>query len=177
MKTRALLLCAAGLVVALAGTAGATIRNSGITCTGSASITNDDGKVYPVSGTDAKATVPRNGVATYTGAVRPATHDHQGEVVIDLGLVKIRPGTWGPSQNKGNGSTKTGTYQLPAAFKYVPPGEYTVSGFHAGKEGRCEGEVVIDVEGTLVDNPVGLVSLAVTGVSAAALLSAGWARP
>jgi hypothetical protein len=166
----------AAILLLTADPAGAILTNDKVVCTGSAIITDDDGKQYPVDAADSKATVPKNGTAAWQGSVSPPTHNHTGEVVLELPLTDIELGAWGPSPNTGNEPSRTGTKNIPSAVEQLPPGEYVVSGFHRGDEGGCTGTVTVVIEGGILSTPAGIVSVVGTVLTGGLLGLASMAK-
>ena len=156
------------LVVLLLGAtpAGAELTTNEVGCAGSAVITTDDGGTVTVDAEDDTVELPAGaGDAEWQGSVATVTHDHSGEVNLAAGPSTIELGSWS-SPNAGDDPDATGTKELPPALQDVPPGKYVVSGFHQGNEGRCEGEVTVEVGGSILASPIsaGSVGLAVIGL-------------
>lgn len=149
----------------LAGTAapaGATFDENTIGCAGSATITDDDGATYDIDADDDRVVVPRVGSAAWQGSIATVTHNHSGEVRLELGPASVTVGEWGPAENAGDKSSASGTQELPEALANVPTGRYDVSGFHQGDEGRCSGSVTVEFEGSPFDTPIGVVTAGLT---------------
>lgn len=157
---------AAGVVAALslifgAAPASAIFTQNTIGCSGSATITDSDGNTYQGNADDVSVEVPREGVADWRGSISTVTHNHSGEVNLALGPVDIQLGKWGPSRNADDESSSSGTKEIPEALQYVLPGEYVVSGFHQGDEGRCAGYAVVAVDVAPFSTPTGIAVVTV----------------
>lgn len=156
----------AGAIVILSGApALATLKQNGIRCTGSALITGEKGKTYSIDANDATATLPLSGSAAWKGSVSPATHDHKGEVFVDLGFKDIVVGDWA-SKNEKSKTANSGVkkYDIPS---WVPPFELRVGGTHAGKEGSCTGSILVKLIGDRATNT------AVLAINAGLIAAAG----
>jgi hypothetical protein len=174
-----LLVGAFAALIGLATPAGATITTNTIGCAGSATVNGtggDAGKTVTVNANDAKVTMLREGTADWQGSITTTTHNHSGQVVVDLGWFKITAGKWGPSANASNENSKSGQTKLPSALKYVPPGDYKITGYHQGDEGRCAGSIDVRFNGSLVSNPIGIAALIATILAAAGVGFAAIAR-
>lgn len=168
---------ALGVVVALAAPAGAKMEEPNtIGCYGEAKITADDGDAYDITSEDERVVVPRSGKAAWRGSISTVTHNHFGVVNLELGPATIELGGWGPSKNDKDESSKNGVRELPSALGGVPPGLYSVSGFHQGDEGRCSGYVDIEVEGNPLTHPAGAAAAAGTLIGGGMLAFAGRAK-
>ena len=164
--------------VALAGPAGATIDSStgGMTCQGQASITPKGGAPYTIVATQASAHVPREaGPVQYSGSTSPISHNHHGQVKVELGPVGVTIYRWA-SPNDGNKAADSGTAKYPSAMKNAPPGIYRVTGFHQAKEGGCSGHMDITIDGNSLTSPAGAGAAAGTVVTGGLMLAAGLAR-
>ena len=151
------------LVGLTASPAAAVLTENGIGCSGSADITAGDGTTYHVDANDTEAKVPRSGTAAWRGAVATVTHDHKGEVSLEVGpFWDVQIGAWGPSANTANVSSAQGVTELPSALAEVPTGKYKLTGYHTGKEGGCAGEAVVEVEGGAFSNIAGISGIAGT---------------
>ena len=165
-----------GVAIAMAAApASAEFTTNTIGCGGSATVKAKNGKVYQLDANAAELTAPRDGTASWSGAITTVTHNHRGAVRLKLGPLSVTLGTWGPSPNAGNESKRSGIKQIPSIVSQVPPGKYVVTGFHRGTEGGCAGKVTIDLEGSIFSTPAGIVSVAGTVLSAVVLALA--ARP
>lgn len=171
----ALALCGFGAVVLSAAPAHAEMATNTLGCEGSAEITGSDGATYRIDAADKSAVVPRTGSASYSGRVATTTHDHRGEVRLALGAFDVVVGSWGPTANTSDANSARGVVELPSFLEQVPPGQYRLSGFHQGTEGRCDGEVTVEVEGGALANAAGIAGIAGTVIAAAFLAYA--ARP
>jgi hypothetical protein len=160
----------------LAPPAGAVFTENTIGCDGSAVITDDKGVTTNVNASDSTVKVPRKGSASYQGVVGTVTHNHFGEVKMKLAVFDIPLGSWGKSANAGNANKKVGVKKIPAAVEQLPAGKYVVSGFHQGDEGRCAGEVTVDLEGSLLSTPIGIVSAGGTLLTFLLMLFAAMAK-
>ncbi len=141
-----------GLVLCSAVPADAVLTENEVGCTGSADVTGGDGRTYHLDAADTTAAVPREGRAAWRGALGTVTHDHHGEVRLEVGPFSHEIGSWGPSPNAGNQSEASGVMDLPSFMADVPTGKYKLTGTHSGTEGGCAGEVVVEVEGTPFSN-------------------------
>lgn len=168
---------AAGIAIALcaATPASAEFTENTIGCAGSAVVTSDDGETYEVDATDSTVEVPRSGSAEWEGSIQTVTHDHSGEIRLDVGFLSVTVGDWGPSENANDESSATGVEKLPTILEQVPAGTYDVSGFHEGDEGRCAGKVTVEVDGSPFDTIAGVANAILTLVTAALLVLAMFA--
>jgi hypothetical protein len=169
----------AGAVLAFAAPASAAFTTNTIGCAGSATISgtgSDSGKSVTINATDSKVTMLRQGVVNWHGSVTTPTHNNSGKVVIDLGYVKVTAGSWGPSKNASNKTSRSGVAHIPSALKYVPPGTYHMTGYHKGDEGECAGAIDVVFTGSIISTPVGIVAIVGTILSAFGVLFAGLAR-
>ncbi|MGH9190387.1 MAG: hypothetical protein ACRD0Q_10210 [Acidimicrobiales bacterium] len=164
-----------GVVVLSAAPAHAEIATNTLGCEGSAEITGGDGAIYRIDANDESAVVPRQGTASYSGRVATTTHDHRGEVRLALGSFDVVVGSWGPTANASGANSAQGVVDLPSFLEQVPAGQYRLSGFHQGAEGRCDGEVTVEVQGGAFANAAGMAGIAGTVIAAAFLAYA--ARP
>ena len=131
--------------VAAAQPAGAVFTSNTVGCEGSAVLTAKDGTVYNANATDSLIKVPRDGGVAYQGSITTVTHDHAGEIDMEIAMFKVPLGTWGPRHNGSDTSTAAGVKDIPSAFAQVPPGKYRISGFHRGNEGGCAGWADIEI--------------------------------
>ena len=168
-------LAGAALVVAGSWPALATFTVNTAGCSGSATIAGTDGKTYKVNAAKASADVPREGTVTWQGGTSKVVKNHSGSISIKIGPASIPIDSWA-SPNKKGSTSASGTREMPSALKWVPPGEYLVTGGHAGKGGRCSGSIVLNVQGSAFSTPGGIVALAGTVVFAALTLLAGLAK-
>lgn len=150
-----------------AAPAGAQFTENTIGCKGSAVLTGDDGSTTNVNAEDASVVLPSSGEAAYDGSVATITHNHFGEINLEVGPATIQLGDW-KGKNDTNKDAKSGTKELPSALGDVPPGKYDVNGFHQGDEGRCAGKMTVEIAGSLLSNPISAGS---TGIGALALLA------
>lgn len=141
-----------GFLLCSAGPSAAVLTSNDVGCTGSADVIGGDGRTYHLDAADATATVPREGQASWRGALGTVTHDHHGEVRLEVGPFSHEIGSWGPSPNTANQSSASGEMDVPSFMADVPTGRYKLSGTHSGAEGGCAGEVVVEVEGTPFSN-------------------------
>ena len=146
------------LVVAPVGPAGAELTENTIGCAGSAVVTDEDGGTTSVDAEDDTATLAGSGSAEYVGTVSTITHDHFGEINLEVGPASIEIGSW-ESANDDDESEKRGTKELPDAIGDVPPGKYDVNGFHQGDEGRCAGHVTVEITGSIFASPISAASV------------------
>lgn len=161
------------IVIASGAPALATIRETGIHCSGNAVIT-DGTKTYNINAANATATIPYSGKAAWQGSVAPATHDHSGEVFVDLGFIDAVVGEWA-SPNEKSESARSGVkeYDLPS---WVPPFQLRIGGSHTGKEGSCSGEVLVNLDGDWKTDPAALIVLAATAATGIVMVRVGWVR-
>ena len=132
----------------MAAPAGAEITRDTIGCSGTATVTADDGTVVTVDAAAAAVKIPRGDNAAWHGEINKVTHDHEGSIDIELGPVKINLGQWGPTANNENKGTQDGVKDLPALLKQFPSVKWKLTGYHKGTEGQCEGELTVEVEGS-----------------------------
>lgn len=168
MKLRLMLAAALGFVLVGAGPAQATFTENDIGCAGSADIVDGD-KTYRVDAADSTAKVPRQGTAHYEGTLDTVTHDHSGEVNINILGFKVNAGSWGPSKNALSLPEKKGEKEIPSIMNIAPPGKYVVDGFHKGNEGGCAGNITVDVQGSPLSSPFAIASILGTLVSGLAM--------
>lgn len=172
-RRSSLLACATGaLLIAGSGVASATLTQNTANCGGSAVITNPEGVVYRVDATIARATIPREGVVQWQGHANPLS-GYSGAVKVVIGPLSVPLGSWSGGLSK---AASSGVKEIPKAFKSVPPGLYRVSGFHSGAGGRCEGSILLEIEGSPLSTPVGAGVVGATAVAALATVGAGLAR-
>ena len=171
----ALLVGAPLFVFAAAAPAGAVFTENTIGCSGSAVLTAKNGTTYNANANATTIKVPRDGSANYQGSITTTTHNHKGEIDLEIGPFKIPVASWGPRPNDSNQNSKDGVKDIPSAFAQIPAGKYRLSGFHEGKEGRCAGWVNAEVTGSPLSTPTGIVALALTVVSGAGLAAAAMA--
>ena len=151
------------LLCGIAAPAAAEFSENTIGCAGSAVITSDDGETYEVDAEDETVEVPRDGEAAWEGSISTVTHNHSGEVVLEVGpFGEVPLGDWGPSENADDESSASGVKELPAILEQVPAGSYDVSGFHEGDEGRCAGSVTVEIDGSPFDTPLGIANAVLT---------------
>lgn len=147
-----------------------------IGCDASVDITGGDGRRYHIDDEAESAKVPRNGTAEWRGSLTTATHDHFGDVRLQVGSFSYELGRWGPSANTASETSAQGSLELPSFLEEVPAGRYKLTGFHQGTEGRCVGEMEVEVEGTPFSNIAGISGLLGTGFFGALLLVSAMAR-
>ena len=162
-------------VLALPSAAHAELTENTIGCKGSAVIVDSGGKQYTVSADDAEADVPREGVASWQGSITTTTHNHRGAVSLRIGFWNVNLDSWGRSANADDESSKADDFTIPGVIEQLPSGRYVLGGFHEGDEGRCAGKLTVNLQGSPVDSPVGLVALFGTVISGGLLVTA--ARP
>jgi hypothetical protein len=160
----------------MSGSAHATFTSNDIGCTGSATI-RGEGTTVRVNATDAKVTIPRQGVARWQGGTTAVSKNHSGHISVVAGPFALDFGDWGDPNEDGKKSKK-GTRRLPDELVNFPPGIYRVSGSHSGDSGSCEGyiDIVLSDGGGGGGAPWKPIGLAGTGLFAAATLAAGIAR-
>jgi hypothetical protein len=125
-----------------------------IGCAGSAVLNGDDGSTTSVNAEDATVTLSDTaGEASYEGSVQTITHNHLGEIRLEVGLGALKLATW-ESANDGDEASKAGVKVLPSETSNIPPGRYELTGFHEGEEGRCVGRMTVEVSGSLFSNPI-----------------------
>lgn len=157
--------------------AAATLTSDDIGCDASTDITGADGRTYQIDAGDAEATVPTDGTAAWRGSIGTATHDHVGEVKLEVGpWWEIELGSWGPSENASGATSAEGDLELPSFLDEVPAGKYRLTGFHQGAEGGCAGEMVVEIDETPFSNIAGVSGLLGTGFFGALLLISALAR-
>ncbi len=174
------LMAGAGLAVVTAlawcAPAGAVFDDNTVGCAGHATITGNDAKTYEADANDSTIKVPQEGTVAWQGSVQTITHDHAGEITVSVGPFDFTVDSWGPSKNDSNEPSKSGTRDMPSAIKNLPPGSYEISGHHKGNEGGCSGHATIEVQGSILGNAAGAVSVAGTVVTGLALGFAGVAK-
>lgn len=117
-------------------------------------------------------TVPKSGSASYTGSVPAQGEDREtsGKVGVELplGLPSITIKSWGGDDTDATSDSGTVTWDIPS----IVPGniEMTVSGFHQDVGVRCEGTVVVKLDGGGLGSPLGLGALAGTVLALAGLV-------
>ena len=158
-----------------AGPASAVLTSNTIGCSGSATVTGDDGGSTEVNANDETVVLPRAGSVAYSGSVATPTHDHHGEVRLAVGALDVTVGRWGPSANAEGATSAQGVQRLPAFLDQVPDGRYRLSGFHQGREGGCEGEITVELQGGTGVNAANVGGVVGTIIAACALAFA--ARP
>ena len=127
-------------------------------CHATAVIRSKSGNQVRVNATDTKIHLPREGTVAFEGGtLRPLANSH-GEVAIKLGFIKVKAGSW-DSPNLRLTIVVAGVKELPKALKYVPPGEYEVTGFATGSTGTCSGHITIVLSGSALSNPIGIAAL------------------
>ncbi len=160
-------------VLLVAAPAGAEITRDTIGCSGTATVTADDGSAVTIDTAATSVKIPRGDNAAWHGEINKVTHDHEGSIDIELGPVKINLGKWGPTANNQNEGTKDGVKDIPALLKQFPSAKWKLSGYHKGTEGQCEGELTVEVEGSGASTAAaGVAGLAGTAAAAAGLVSA-----
>jgi hypothetical protein len=164
---------AAAAVLWLAAPAGAEITRDTIGCSATATVTGDDGSAVTVDAASQSVKIPRGDSAVWKGEINKVTHDHTGSVDLKLGPLSINLGKWGPTANGQNAGTKDGLKDIPAIIKQFPSVKWKLTGFHKGIEGQCEGEVIVEVEGSAASTAAaGVAALAGTAAAAAGLVQA-----
>ncbi|MEA2973203.1 MAG: hypothetical protein QOG82_1661 [Actinomycetota bacterium] len=160
-------------VLLVAAPAGAEITRDTIGCSGTATVTADDGSAVTIDTAATSVKIPRGDNAAWHGEINKVTHDHEGSIDIELGPIKINLGKWGPTANNQNAGTKDGVKDIPALLKQFPSAKWKLSGYHKGTEGQCEGELTVEVEGSGASTAAaGVAGLAGTAAAAAGLVSA-----
>ena len=163
------------VVVSWAGPAGATFDANDVGCKGKATIIPKGGAPFVVDAAQATVTLPKEaGPVDYAGSVSTVTHDHVGEVRLDVGPYGLKIFGW-KSKNGSNESAKSGVHAYPSLSR-VPPGIYRITGFHRGNEGGCSGHMDVIVAGSPLSSPVGIGSAAGTVLSAVGVIAAGRKR-
>jgi hypothetical protein len=155
--------------------AGAEFGENSIGCSGRALVTDDEGETYDIDAEDSEVVVPRSGSAQWEGSIETVTHNHSGEVVLEVGPMSVGLGDWGPSENDNDEASANGVKEIPEILEQVPAGKYDVSGFHQGDEGRCAGAVTVEVDGSPFDTIAGVVNAGLTLLTGALLLIAMFA--
>jgi len=153
-------------------------------CTGSAVI---DGITYgPDNDTPSNPIVipiEKDGVvATWQGSVNFLNTNHHGSLGMVVGPWTIKIADWG-DPNSGDARSASGTYdldqfkaQFPVPVSLIPRGIYELSGFHQAAGGRCDGHVMVKIDGSPLSSPLGIVSVAGTFVTGLALFGAAFGR-
>jgi hypothetical protein len=160
-------------VLVVAAPAGAEITRDTIGCSGTATVTDDDGTAVVVDAAASSVKIPRGDSALWHGEINKVTHDHEGTIDLELGPLSINLGTWGPTGNDQNKGTQDGVKDLPAIVKGFPSVKWKLTGSHRGTEGQCEGELIVEVEGSAASTAAaGVAGLAGTAAAAAGLVSA-----
>jgi hypothetical protein len=163
-------------VLLAAAPASGEITRDTIGCSGSATVTADDGTPVVVDMAAKSVTIPRGDSAVWRAESNRVTHDHSGSIDLKLGPLSINLGRWGPTANGQNQSTQDGLKDIPALVKQFPSVKWKLTGHHRGIEGQCEGEVTVEVEGSAASTAAaGVAGLAGTVAAAAGLAAA--ARP
>ena len=163
-------------VLLLAAPAGAEITRDTIGCSGTATVTADDGTTVAVDAAATAVKIPRGDSALWHGEINKVTHDHEGSIDLELGPISINLGRWGPTGNNQNKGTQDGVKDIPALIRQFPSVKWKLTGYHKGTEGQCEGEMTVEVEGSAASTAAaGVAGLAGTAAAAAGLVSA--ARP
>lgn len=171
------MLLALAAIGAVASPAAAVLTSNDVGCEASADITAADGRTVSIDAEDAEATVPTDGTAAWQGSLATATHDHAGEVRLEVGpWWDVELGRWGPSANAAGETSADGTLELASYLGEVPAGRYKMTGFHQGVEGGCAGEMTVEIEGTPFSNIAGISGLVGTGFFGALLLVSALAR-
>ncbi|MEA2717948.1 MAG: hypothetical protein QOI99_2265 [Actinomycetota bacterium] len=161
------------LVLCSVSPAGAEMTHDTIGCSGTATVTGDDGSAVTVDAAATSVKIPRGDSAAWKAASNKVTHDHSGSVDLALGPLSINLGRWGPTGNDGDKSTVGGLKELPAVVRLFPSVRWKVSGRHKGTEGGCEGEITVEVEGSTASTAAaGAAALAGTAAAAAGLVQA-----
>lgn len=141
-------------------------------CTASGTI-DGYGTVDPAS-SGGVYTVPKSGSASYAGSVPAQGEDrpNHGEVGVELplGLPRLTIKSWSDEDSDRTADSGVVTWDIPS----IVPGniEMTVSGYHQDVGVRCEGRVVVKLDGGGLGSPLGLGSLAATAL---ALVGLAWA--
>ncbi len=176
------------LLLAVALIAGVVLApaaaNAGVDpgCTGSVVI---DGNTYGPNNDTAgnPIVVPidkDNVVAKWKGEVTFLNTNHRGSLGIVVGPWTIQIADWG-NPNSGDTRKADGEYnldefkeQFPVAESLIPRGLYELSGFHQADGGRCDGQLMVKIEGDPLSSPLGIASLAGTVVTGLTLLGAAF---
>ncbi len=163
---------AAGLAL-FGSPAGAEITRDTIGCSGTATITADDGTAVTIDSSATEAKIPRARSAAWHGEINRVTHDHEGSVDLQVGPVSINLGKWGPTANSQNAGTRDGVIDIPAVVRQFPPVKWKLTGYHKGIEGQCQGEITVEVEGSAASTAAaGVAALAGTAAAAAGVFQA-----
>jgi hypothetical protein len=105
--------------------------------------------------------VPKSGTASYTGSVPAQGEDRPNhgkvEVALPLGLPAITIKSWSDEDSDRTSDAGTVSWDIPD----IVPGniEMEVSGFHQDVGVRCEGRVVVKLDGGGIGSPLGIVSV------------------
>lgn len=117
-------------------------------------------------------TVPKSGSASYSGSVPVQGEDrpNNGEVGVELplGLPRLNIKSWSDEDSDRTADSGTVTWDIPS----IIPGniEMTVSGFHQDVGVRCEGSIVVKLDGGGIASPLGLGALAMTALAVVGLV-------
>ncbi|NIA24200.1 MAG: hypothetical protein GWP04_01380 [Gammaproteobacteria bacterium] len=121
-------------------------------------------------------------VATWEGSVSFLNTNHHGSLGMVVGPWTIKIAEWG-HPNSGDVRSANGTYslddfkaQFPVPVSLIPRGVYELSGFHQADGGRCDGHVMVKIDGSPLSTPLGIVSVAGTLVAGLALLGSAFGR-
>ena len=117
-------------------------------------------------------TVPKSGSASYTGSVPVEGEDRatngKVEVALPLGLPAINIKSWSDDDADTSSDSGTVSWDIPD----IVPGnvEMEVSGFHQDEGVRCEGRVIVKLDGGGIGSLLGIVSILGTVASFAGLV-------
>jgi len=106
-------------------------------------------------------TVPKSGSAAYTGSVPVEGEDRSTngrvEIALPLGLPGITLRSWETDDTDASSHSGTVTWDIPD----IVPGniQMKVDGFHQDEGVRCEGRVVVELDGNGLLSTVGILSL------------------
>lgn len=117
-------------------------------------------------------TVPKSGSASYTGSVPVEGDDRptsgKVEVALPLGLPPINIKSWSNEESDETSDSGSVSWDIPD----IVPGnvEMEVSGYHQDVGVRCEGRVVVKLDGGGIGSPLGIASVLGTLASLAGLV-------
>ncbi len=170
----------AGLVIALASFALASADTDGSVapafsgpCTAQAQI-QGFGSIDPAA-SGGVYTVPKSGSASYIGVVNVSGEDRVTSGKVEVALPGPLPGinikSWSGDDTDGTSDSGTVTWDLPG---WLPGNiEMKVSGFHQDEGARCEGSIIIKLDGSGLASGAGLGMVGLTIIAIAGVAWAG----
>lgn len=146
-------------------------------CNGTANI---NGNIYsPANDTRSNPVViPKEGVAHWQGVTTTVITNHRGGLGLVIGPTNYLFAKWG-SENKKKETKKAGTYNFDNFYARIPVdvvGIYKVIGTHQGKGGRCEGFVMVKLEGNPLATVPGAAAAGLTVLTGLGVAVAGMAK-